>query len=168
MKPDEAPAKAPSINRRTAIGLGVASGLALANVSTEELLGKSPPSTEIFGQQAAAAWQFATKISYKCAAGYFVVLYSDDNFAGEPLLLTKPELLPKPQSGSMPAGWGAKTGSIVVGPGAVLRLIHKVNDLDAHITLLPGESMADTRTVGIADGASSWKVFPAGNLHPPY
>jgi hypothetical protein len=167
MKPNREPAKAPSINRRTAIGLGVVSGLALTNVSTE-VLGKSPPSAGAVDQHAAAAWQFATKISYKCAAGYFVVLYSDDNFAGEPLLLTKPELLPKPQSGSMPAGWGAKSGSIVVGPGAVLRLIHKVNDLDAHITLLPGESMADTRTVGIADGASSWKVFPAGNLHPPY
>src|SRR4029450_8897501 len=111
MIPDGAPAKAPSINRRTAIGLGVASGLALANVSTE-VLGKSPPTTGPLDQQAGAAWQFATKISYKCATGYFVVLYSEDNFAGEPQLLTKPELLSKPQSGPMPAGWGAKSGSM--------------------------------------------------------
>jgi hypothetical protein len=39
---------------------------------------------------------------------------------------------------------------------------------DVNITLLPDESMADIRIVGIADGISSWKLFPANKLQPPY
>ena len=68
----------------------------------------------------------------------------------------------------MPRGWGSKAGSIVVGPAAVLRLIHKVNEQDSHITLLPHESMAQVGAIGIADGQSSWKLYPAGDLRPPY
>jgi len=117
-----------------------------------------------------AAYAFAIKNNWKSGPGYWAVSYSQDNFAGEPLLIGDQHLATmKPQSGDMPRGWGAKSGSIVVGIRAVLRLVYTVNSQDVHVTLLPGESMADVvRTVGIADGVSSWKLFPAGDLKPPY
>ena len=117
-----------------------------------------------------AAFTFAIKKDVRCGPGFFAVLYPEDKFAGDPVLIGKPPLLsfPKPQAGTMPVGWGAKSGSIVVGPSAVLRLIHKVNGQDVHVTLLPCESMAAMRTVGINDAVSSWKLYFAFDLRPPY
>jgi hypothetical protein len=172
MKSHGAPEIAASISRRTAIGFGVASGLALASFPAEDLLAKTPPGLQErdMSPELKAAYTFAIKKDVRCGPGYFAVLYPDDNFAGDPVLIGKPPLLsfPKLQAGTMPFGWGAKSGSIVVGPSAVLRLIHKVNDQDVHVTLLPCESMAAMRTVGINDGVSSWKLYPAGDLRPPY
>ena len=36
------------------------------------------------------------------------------------------------------------------------------------LTLLPDESMADMRTVAITDGTTTWKLYPANKLQPPY
>jgi hypothetical protein len=156
-----------SISRRTAIGFGAASGLGLATFSSKDVLGKVPFHREL-SPELEAACAFAIKSNWKSGPGYWAVAYSDDNFTGEPLLIGNPQLNPKPQSGTMPRGWGAKTGSIVVGVSAVLRLIHNVNGQDVHVTLLPCESLAELRTVAITDGASSWKLFPAHDLKPPY
>jgi hypothetical protein len=162
----------PHVTRRTAIGLGVASGLALASFPADELLGKTPHGLQErdMSPEMKAAFTFAIKKNPLCGPGFFAVLYPEDHFAGDPVLIGKPPLLsfPKLQAGTMPPGWGAKSGSIVVGPSAVLRLIHKVNDQDVHITLLPYESMAAIRTVGINDGASSWKLYFAFDMQPPY
>jgi hypothetical protein len=172
MNIEGAPEGAASVSRRTAIGFGVASGLALASLPAEDLLGKTPPSIQErdMSPELKAAYTFAVKKNPLCGPGYFAVLYPDDNFAGDPVLIGKPPLLsfPKLQAGTMPPGWGAKSGSIVVGPSAVLRLIHKVNDQDVHITLLPCESMATVRSVGINDGVSSWKLYFAFDMRPPY
>ncbi len=172
MKPNETSDVAPSISRRTAIGLGVTSGWALASLSTEDMLAKNlPDAPEIrdLSPQFKAAYVFAIKKNpFKNGPGYWAVSYAEDNFTGEPLLIGDPVFIPKPQAGAMPQGWGAKTGSIVVGPDAVLRLVHKVNNEDVHVTLLPYESMADLRTLAITDGISTWKLFPAHKLQPPY
>jgi len=100
--------------------------------------------------------------------GCFAVLFSENKFDGDPIVLGKPRLFAKADAGSVPKGWGAKSGSVVVGPNAVLRLIHKVNNEDVHVTLLPEESMADVATLAIADGTATWKLFVAGKLQPPY
>ena len=118
-----------------------------------------------------AAYMFAIKKNpVRSGPGFWAVAYPDDNFAGDPVLIGKLPLasLPTPQTGAMPPGWGAKAGSIVAGPSAVLRVVHKVNDQDVHVTLLPGESMAAMRALGIVDGVSSWKLYPAFDLRPPY
>ena len=162
------PERGTSFSRRTAIGLGVASGLALAGVPAEDLLGKTPPSSPDTSPEFKAAYMFAIKKDvFRNGPGFWAVAYPDDKFAGEPVLIGNPVLIPKAQAGAMPRGWGAKAGSIIVGPDAVLRLIHKVNDQDVHVTLLPFESMADMRTTAITDGVSSWKLFPAHKLQPP-
>lgn len=168
MKSNGSPEIALPLSRRAAIGLGVASGLALASFAAEDLLAKAPPKSADMDPHLAAAWKFAMKSGLRAGNGYWAISYSEDKFAGEPLLFTKPSFLPKPQTGAMPNGWGAKAGSIVVGPSAVLRLVHKVNGQDVHVTLLPEEMMSDMRTMGISDGQCSWKLFPVGNLHPPY
>jgi hypothetical protein len=168
MQLNGSPERTPPISRRTAMGFGVASGLALASASTDDAFGKTPFGPPDETPQLKAAFEFAIKSNWKSGPGYWAVSYSDDNFTGEPLLIGNPQLMPKPQSGTMPRGWGSKTGSIVVGPSAVLRLIHKADGQDVHVTLLPYESMADLHTVGITDGASSWKLFPAADLKPPY
>lgn len=155
------------MSRRSAIRIGVASGLALASFPAD-LFGQTPRDSRDMDPHLGAAWEFAVKSSVKCLNGYWVVLYPDDKFAGDPLLLTKPELAMKPQSGTMPVGWGAKAGSIVVGPNAVLRLIHNANNQDANITLLPTEVMADMRVVRTMGGISTWQLFPANKLRPPY
>jgi hypothetical protein len=172
MKSNAASETTPPVSRRTAIGFGVASGLALASFPAEDLRGKTPPGLQEreMSPELKAAYTFAIKKDVRCGPGYFAVLYPDDNFAGDPVLIGKPPLLsfPKLQAGTMPLRWGAKAGSIVVGPSAVLRLVHKVNDQDVHITLLPCESMAAMRTVGINDGVSSWRLYFTGDLRPPY
>jgi hypothetical protein len=169
MKLNGMPEIASSISRRTAIGLGVASGLAFASFPAEDLLGKTPPTAPDTSPEFKAAYMFAIKKDvFRNGPGFWAVAYPDDKFAGEPVLIGNPVLIPKPQAGAMPRGWGAKAGSIIVGPDAVLRLVHKVNDQDVHVTLLPFESMADVRAMGITDGVSSWKLFPAHKLQPPY
>jgi hypothetical protein len=169
MESKRAPETAPPINRRTALGLGVASGLALASFPAEDLLGKTPFSPPPESPEFKAAYMFAIKKDpLHAGPGFWAVAYPDDKFAGDPVLIGDPVFIPKSQAGTMPRGWGAKAGSIIAGPSAVLRLIHKVNGQDVHVTLLPFESMAEMRAMGIADGVSSWKLFPANKLQPPY
>src|SRR4051812_21983316 len=156
MEPNRATETAPPISRRTAIGFGVASGLALASFPAEEMLGKTPPrglQEKDMSPELKAAYLFAIKKDpVHNGPGFWAVAYPDDKFAGDPVLIGKSPLLsfPKPQAGAMPSGWGAKSGSIVAGPSAVLRVVHKVNEQDVHITLLPGESMASMRALGIS------------------
>ena len=167
MRFDGPPEIVPLFSRRMAIGLGVASGVAFAIASTEKAFGKAPSGPP--DPQLKAASEFAIKSNWKSGPGYWAVCYSGDNFTGEPQLIGDPHLLTqKPQAGTMPRGWGSKTGSIVVGLTPVLRLLHKINGQDLQVTLLPGESMADLRLVGLTDDDWSWKLFPAGNLQPPY
>ena len=172
MQSNESPDFARSITRRAALGFGVASGLAIASLPTEDALGKPPSFLKDWdwSPELKAASAFALKTDLRCGPGYWAVAYADDKFAGEPLLIGKQALLskPQPQSGTMPTGWGIKSGSIVAGPSAVVRLIHKVNGQDVHVTLLPGESMANMSTMAIADGISSWKLYPTVDLRPPY
>jgi hypothetical protein len=158
---DEAP-----ISRRKVMGAGIATGLALATGSTNSVMAKAPWSHE--SPEFESAYMFAIKQGWRRGPGYWAVIYAGDTFTGEPKVIGDPQLIPKPQAGTMPLGWGAESGSIVVGPSAVLRLIHKVNGQDTHITLLPYESMAKIRDIKIADGQSSWKLYPAGDLRPPY
>jgi hypothetical protein len=155
------------ISRRMIIGGGIATGLAIATGPTKIAMAKGPAESE-WSPEFNAAFEFAIKKTFKSGRGYWAVAYMDDNFAGEPVLIGNPQLMPKPQAGAMPAGWGSKAGSIVVGPATVLRLVHKVNGQDIHITLLPFESMAKVGDIKIADAQSSWKLYPAGNLRPPY
>jgi hypothetical protein len=169
MKSNGASGASLSITRRTAIGCGVASGLALASASTEEAFGKAPSISSKMSPELTAACDFAIKTNWKSGPGYWAVAYSGDNFTGDAQLIGDQHLLTqKPQAGTMPRGWGSKTGSIVVGVRAVLRLIHQVNGQDVHVTLLPHESMADLRTVGLTDDVTTWKLFPDSNLKPPY
>jgi hypothetical protein len=155
------------ISRRKLLGAGIATGLALATGPTRSTLAKPLAESE-WSPEFRAAFDFANKKTYKSGRGYWAVAYLDNNFAGEPVLIGNPQLMPKPQDGAMPAGWGSKTGSIVVGPATVLRLIHSVNGQATHVTLLPWESMAKVGDLYIADGQCSWKLYPAGNLRPPY
>jgi hypothetical protein len=157
----------PLVDRRKVMGIGIAAGVALATGPTENAVAK-PPAVRDLSPEVKAAFEFAIKKNFKSGPGYWAVAYSDDNFAGEPLLVGTPVFFQKPQEGTMPHGWGSKTGSIVVGPGAVLRLIHRINGQDSHITLLPCESMAQVGAMGIVDGQCSWKLYPAGDLRPPY
>ena len=158
---DEAP-----ISRRRVVGVGVATGLVLAAGATNSALAKAPWSHE--SPESEAAYMFAIKQGWKRGPGYWAVIYSGDSFTGEPTLIGEAQLMPKPQSGAMTAGWGTETGSIVVGPSAVLRLFHKINGQDTHVTLLPFESLAKVGDLKIADGQSAWKLYPAGELRPPY
>ena len=157
----------PSMNRRSVVCLGIATGAALAAGSTENAWAKGPAVRDM-SPEFKAAYEFAIQKSFKSGPGFWAVAYSEDNFAGEPLLVGAPVLLPKPQAGSMPRGWGAKAGSIVVGAGAVLRLVHRVDGRDSHVTLLPCESMAQVGDMGYVDGEISWKLYPDGDLRPPY
>jgi hypothetical protein len=157
----------PPISRRKVMGLGFATGVALATGPTKNALGKAP-SVRDLSPEFKAAFEFAVQKSFRSGMGYWAVIYPDDAFTGEPVLIGNPQLRPKPQAGAMPAGWGSATGSIVVGRSAVLRLFHRVNGQDAHITLLPYESMAQVGVIGIVDGKSTWKLYPAGDLRPPY
>jgi hypothetical protein len=149
------------------MGAGIATGLAIAIGPTNNAMAKAP-SKRKESSEFEAAYMFAIKQSFLAGPGYWAVIYAGDNFTGEPTLIGKPKLNMKPQTGTMPLGWGAESGSIVVGASAVLRLIHKVNGRDKHITLLPFESMAKVGDIKIADGQSSWKLYPAGDLRPPY
>jgi hypothetical protein len=148
------------------MGAGIATGLALATGPTNSVMAKAPWSKE--SREFESAYMFAIKQGWRRGPGYWAVIYTGDTFSGEPKLIGAPQLIPKPQAGTMPVGWGAESGSIVVGASAVLRLIHKVNGQDTHITLLPFESMAKIGDVKIAGGQSSWKLYPAGDLRPPY
>jgi hypothetical protein len=154
------------ISRRQVMEAGIATGLALATGATNNVMAKAPWSHE--SPEFESAYMFAIKQGWRRGPGYWAVIYAGDTFTGEPKLIGDPQLIPKPQSGTMPLGWGAKSGSIVVGASAVLRLIHKVNGQDTHITLLPYESMAKVGDFKIVDGQSSWKLYPAGDLRPPY
>jgi hypothetical protein len=154
------------ISRRKVVGGGIATGLMLATGATNNAVAKAPWSHE--SPEAEAAYMFAIKHGWRRGPGYWAVIYAGDTFTGEPKLIGDPQLIPKPQVGTMPLGWGTESGSIVVGPSAVFRLIHKVNGQDAHITLLPSESMAKVGDIKIADGQPSWKLYPAGDLKPPY
>jgi len=157
-----------SISRRKVMGVGIATGLALAVAPTNNVMAKAPWAKPDESPEFESAYMFAIKQGWKRGPGYWAVIYTGDTFTGEPKLIGDAQLIPKPQAGTMPLGWGAESGSIVVGPSAVLRLIHKVNGQDTHITLLPRESMAKIRDIKIADGQSSWKLYPAGDLRPPY
>src|SRR6187551_1569013 len=110
---DEAP-----ISRRTIVGVGIATGLALAASATSDALAKAPWSHE--GPEFEAAYMFAIKQGWRRGPGYWAVIYTGDSFTGEPKLIGDAQLIPKPQSGAMPVGWGVETGSIVVGASAVL------------------------------------------------
>jgi hypothetical protein len=157
------------VDRRAVIGFGVASGLALASFPAADVFGKTQPEAPEKDPQLSAAWFAAVKRDARYSTnGLYAALYPENKFAGDPVLIGQPRLITKPDSGTVPNGWGAKAGSIVVGPGAVLRLIHKVNGQDVHVTLLPDESMAEVGTLGITDGLASWKLFPANKLRPPY
>lgn len=156
-----------TISRRTIMRAGVATGVVLGTGSSKNAIAKSPAEPG-WTPEFTAAFDFATKKNFKSSRGYWAVAYPDDNFAGDPFLVGTPVMITKPQAGTMPAGWGSKAGSIVVGPATVLRLIHKVNGQDSHVTLLPWESMAQIGAIGIVDGQSSWKLYPAGDLRPPY
>lgn len=162
----------PLVSRRELVGLGIASGVALVAGATTEAVAKAPWEREFWatdlGPEYNAAFQFAIKNNFKSGPGFWAVAYPEDNFAGDPVLIGKPVLMPKPATGTMPGGWGAKAGSIVVGSGVVLRLVHTVNGQDTHVTLLPCESMAQVAGLGIADGQPTWKLYPAGDLRPPY
>ncbi len=157
----------PSISRRTVMGLGFATTVAIAAGSTKNALAKAPSERDL-SPEFKAAFSFAVKKDFLAGPGHWAVIYPGDAFTGEPVLIGNPKLYPKPQAGTMPAGWGSATGSIVVGPSVVLRLIYKVNGQDAYITLLPYESMAQVGAIGIADGQSSWKLYLAADLRPPY
>jgi hypothetical protein len=154
------------ISRRHIMGAGIATGLALATGPSNNVVAKAPWSHE--SAEFESAYMFAIKQGWRCGQGYWAVIYTGDTFTGEPKLIGDPPLIPKRQAGTMPLGWGAESGSIVVGASAVLRLIHKVDGQDTHITLLPFESMAKISGIKIADGQSSWKLYPAGDLKPPY
>jgi hypothetical protein len=143
--------------------------LALASFPTADVFGKTQPDTLEKDPQLSAAFFVAVKRDVRYSTnGCYAVLYPENQFAGEAVLIGQPRLITKSDSGTVPNGWGAKAGSLVVGPGAVLRLIHKVNGQDVHVTLLPSESMAEVGTLGIADGVASWKLFPPNKLRPPY
>jgi hypothetical protein len=148
------------------MGAGIATSLVLASGATNDAFAKAPWSHE--SPEAEAAYMFAIKQGWRRGPGYWAVIYTGDTYTGEPKLIGDAQLIPKPQSGTMPPGWGAESGSIVAGPSAVLRLIHKVNGQDTHITLLPGESLAKVGDLKIADGQPTWKLYPAGDLKPPY
>ena len=156
------------IGRRTVMGVGIATGLALATGPANNVMAKAPWKKPDESPECEAAYMFAIKQGWRRGPGYWAVIYTGDTFTGEPKLIGDAQLMPKPQAGTMPLGWGAESGSIVVGPSAVLRLIHKVNGHDTHITLLPFESMAKVGDIKVADGQSSWKLYPARELRPPY
>jgi hypothetical protein len=168
MASDGSPENGRLLGRRVAIGLGVASGLTFAGAASGDAFGKSPLWSAPDPQLKAAS-EFALKSNWKSGPGYWAVSYSGDHFAGVPQLLGDPQLLTqKPQAGTMPSGWGLESGSIVVGRSAVLRLVHQVHGREVHVTLLPGETMADMQLAGLGDGAWSWKLYPVANLQPPY
>jgi hypothetical protein len=169
MEPNRVPDVAARVDRRAVIGLGVASGLALASLPTADVFGKTREEVPEKDPQLSAAFFVAVKRDVRYSTnGCYAVLYPENQFAGDPVVIGQPRLITKFDSGTVPNGWGAKAGSIVVGQGAVLRLIHKVNGQDVHVTLLPSESMAEVSTLGIADGVASWKLYPANKLRPPY
>jgi hypothetical protein len=154
------------ISRRKVMGAGIATGLALTTGSSNSVMAKAP--WEHQGPEYESAFNFAIKQSWRCGQGYWAVIYAGDTFTGKPKLIGDPPLIPKPQEGTMPLGWGTEAGSIVVGAAAVLRLFHKINGQDTHITLLPFESMAKVGDIKIPDGQSSWKLYPVRDLRPPY
>jgi hypothetical protein len=74
------------IHRRAAIGLGVASGLALASFPTAEAFGKAPTGNEEKDPHLAAAWFFAIKRDVRYSTnGHYAVLYPENTFAGDPV-----------------------------------------------------------------------------------
>ena len=131
----------PSISRRTVMGLGFATTVRACRRLDKKRTGESTVGGHL-SPEFKAAFSFAVKKDFLAGPGHWAVIYPGDAFTGEPVLIGNPKLYPKPQAGTMPAGWGSATGSIVVGPSVVLRLIYKVNGQDAYITLLPYESMA--------------------------
>lgn len=163
----ETPELLTMMSRRKAMGLGIASGVVIAADSTESAMAKGPfePS---WGPEYKAAFDFVIQQNWKGGVGIWAVAYSEDNFAGEPFLVGTPAFRQKTQAGEMPRGWGATAGSIVVGSGTVLRLFHQVSGQEARITLLPCESIASASAMGIVDGQSNWKLYPTGDLRPPY
>jgi hypothetical protein len=160
------------VSRRNALGVGIATGVLFAIDPAKDAVAKSPFESDL-SPESKAAFDFAIAQNWKSGPGFYAVAYTEDNFGGDPLLVGTPAFMQKPQTGTMPDGWGSKAGSIVVGAGAVLRLFHKVDGRkvdgrESHTTLLPGESLAQVNPLGIGAGACSWKLYPAGDLRPPY
>ncbi len=155
------------ISRRVALGAGFATGLVLATGTTQSVSAKIPWKPEE-SPEYAVAFDFVIKQNWRAGPGYWAVIYAGDSFKGKPTLIGDPQLMPKAQAGTVPIGWGAESGSIVVGASAVLRLFHKIDGQDTHITLLPFEQFAKVDTFKLTDGQSSWKLYPAGELRPPY
>jgi hypothetical protein len=155
------------ISRRKVIGAGIATGLALSTGQSNIVMAKVPWKPED-SPEYDSAFDFVIKQNWRAGPGYWAVIYAGDSYTGQPTLIGEPRLMPKPQAGTIPVGWGAQSGSIVVGSSAVLRLFHKVDGQDTHITLLPFEQLAKVDALKITDGQSSWKLYPAGELRPPY
>ena len=132
------------ISRRLVMGAGIATGLAIATGPTNNATAKAPWSHE--SAESESALMFAMKQSWRCGQGYWAVIYTGDTFTGEPKLIGDLPLIPKPQAGTMPPGWGTESGSIVVGAAAVLRLIHKVNGQDIRLAFLTGNVLCSCST----------------------
>jgi hypothetical protein len=149
------------VTRRLAIGTGVVGGLAIVTGSFEAAIAQqasNPQRSRFF----VAAQQAAIQRDPRCSNGVWAVLYKDNNFGGQSLVITNP------QATTMPNGWDDEATSGIVGPRAVLRLFHRNNFQDTHITLLPGEEVAHFGPIRIHDGASSYKLWAVNALQPPY
>ncbi|BBO36242.1 hypothetical protein PLANPX_5854 [Lacipirellula parvula] len=109
-----------------------------------------------------AAMKLAVKANPKNKNGVWAVLYKDNNYGGKPLLIDDAGQT------TMPNGWDDEATSAIAGPNAVFRLFHKAGYQSAHITLLPGEEISNLKLVGIHDGGSSYKLWDANALTPPY
>ncbi len=61
-----------------------------------------------------------------------------------------------------------KISSIMIGKNAICRCYRKVNFIKQPLTFLPDENYSNLSNLGYNNYTSSFKVYSADNLNPPY